>query len=62
MGINSKEFCITGLVTVEEGTVDNEIISLKSTSIGRMSGAKDPQVTQVKNVEVENVTFFTDFL
>lgn len=38
---------MTGLTTVEEGSVDNKVISLTSTSIGRMGGAKDPQVIQV---------------
>lgn len=45
--------CITGLTTVEEGSVDNNVISLKSTNIGRMNGGKDPQVLQVRNASIQ---------
>lgn len=37
-----------GISTVEEGTVNGKQISLISTSIGRMSFAKDPAVTEIK--------------
>lgn len=37
-----------GISTVEEGQVNGKQISLVSTSIGRMSFAKDPAVTQIE--------------
>ncbi|KAJ6634665.1 Peroxynitrite isomerase THAP4 [Pseudolycoriella hygida] len=37
-----------GLTTIEEGSVNNGVITLKSTNIGRMADAKDPQVTQIE--------------
>lgn len=39
-----------GISTVEEGTVNGKQISLISTSIGRMSFAKDPAVTEIKRI------------
>lgn len=39
-----------GLTTVEEGCWDQSSISLKSTSIGRMSDAKEPQVLSVERI------------
>jgi len=37
-----------GLTTLEEGSLNNQVVLLKSTSIGRMSEAKDPQVLQIE--------------
>jgi len=37
-----------GLATVEEGSVKDRIIVLKSTSVGRMTGAKDPCVIEIE--------------
>lgn len=51
-------FVCAGLATVEEGLVNGSIISLKSTSVGRMSNAKDPQVLQVRTIE----TYFAVFV
>jgi len=37
-----------GLATVEEGTVNDRVIVFKSSSVGRMAGAKDPSVLEIE--------------
>jgi len=39
-----------GLTSLEEGTVQGNEIKLKSKSISRMSGAKDPEVLEIERV------------